>query len=96
MEAVAASVEDLIMRIERLERWLGPRSFATAALREQRRELIAQARARGLSIQGIARAFGLSPRTVESVVKQLPEPEFVRGLDGRRYAPRRNGARPQP
>jgi hypothetical protein len=81
-----AAMED---RLARLERWLGPRSFAATALRDQRRQAIEQARSRGLSTAAISKALGVSPRTVQAVVAGLPEPASIVGLDGRRYRARR-------
>jgi Homeodomain-like domain len=92
LEAVAATVEDLAERIERIEERLGPRSFSREALERQRREAIVGARARGLSVSAISRALGVSQGTVKTVIRDLPPPRGgVVGVNGKKYSGRRNG-----
>jgi hypothetical protein len=87
LDRLAGEIDGFERRLARLEAWLGPKSFGAHALRRQRTEAIAAARARGMSANAIAKAFALSPRNVQEVVARLPDPDRIVGLDGRTYRP---------
>jgi hypothetical protein len=90
VDAALFELERLEARVERLEQWIGPRSFARDALRRQRTEAVVECRRRGMSIAVIATALGLGRTTVAQALDSEPidEPAKVRGLDGKLHPAR--------
>jgi DNA-binding NarL/FixJ family response regulator len=92
---VSRDLDELVVRLERLEQSLSP-SFTYREHVAQRRRVVVELRACGLSIAAIGRQLGVAASTVERDLQQTEHaaPDYVVGLDGKRQPSRKNGSRP--
>jgi hypothetical protein len=91
LERLAFELHEIEERIDALERraWLP----SSEALQQERQAAITQLRSEGWSVSAISEATAVSRSRVAAIVRGLPTPTQVRGVNGSVYRARRAAAR---